>query len=68
MHLFANGLTLSTALVMEIMIETRVRSASSRMWDKEFIILRTSGTWKETSENIVGSFGESIGKIIIGTH
>jgi hypothetical protein len=37
------------------------------MWDKEFIILRTSGTWKETSENIVGSFGESIGKIIIGT-
>jgi hypothetical protein len=38
------------------------------MWDKEFIILRTSGTWKETSENIVGSFGESIGKIIIGTH
>jgi hypothetical protein len=37
------------------------------MWDKEFIILRTSGTWKETSENIVRSFGESIGKFIIGT-
>jgi hypothetical protein len=37
------------------------------MWDKEFIILRTSGTWKETSENIVGNFGESIGKINIGT-
>jgi hypothetical protein len=34
------------------------------MWDKEFIILRTSGTWKETSENIVGSFGRVLEKLL----
>jgi len=42
MHLFANGLTLSTALVMEIMIETQVRSASSRIMGEECGIKNSS--------------------------
>jgi hypothetical protein len=42
MHLFANGLTLSTALVMEIMIETGVRNASSRIMGEECGIKNSS--------------------------
>jgi hypothetical protein len=42
MDLFANGLTLSTALVMEITIETRVRSASSRIMGEECGIKNSS--------------------------
>jgi hypothetical protein len=41
-HLLANGLTLSTALVMEMTIETQVRSESSRIMGEECGIKNSS--------------------------